>query len=232
MRKVIYIVLGIFVVLVVALFIVYTQLARIVSSELTKRAGVEVSMSRIYLTPNRISVSDFFVGNPPKTILPQALKIRSIHVDAPLGEYTKDNIVIEEISLHDVYVGLDFPGSRYKNSNWERITDNLKRNNDSEPSKNGKETEVLIKKLVLYNVEVQIAMEGNQKKVRTLKPFKKIEFTNVTSSGGIPSSQIMNLVMKEALREFLSPDNLQKMLRDAVDPNSGGPFKSLFSEAS
>lgn len=228
MKRVVRIVVIVIILLIAVAFLGYTQIARVVSHVLTDKAGVEVSIDRIQLTTNNIGIYNVDIENFPDSVLQTALQVKSTDIAAPLREYTKEEIVIEQITLRDLYIGLEFPGTSYSNSNWERIGKNLSSSNSSDAKEESKE--VLIKVLELHNIQVEIAMDGKHDKVKRMAPIKNLRFTNVTSSGGIPSAQIMNLIIQQALKDFLSPKNLENMIRQGLNPDSGA-LKGLFSEA-
>ncbi len=67
------------------------------------------------------------------------------------------------------------------------------------------------------------------------RPIERIELTNISSEGGVPTSQIMNIVMHETLRNIFSKEGLQNMLDGVLNPgDSGGgvmnTLKGLFSD--
>lgn len=232
MRKIIYTVFIVIIILVVAAFIGYTRLPSFISSTLSKKAKVAVSIQKIVFDTKNIQVSDLNVSNPEGSTLPTALTVDTINVDAPITNYFHDNIVIDQITLDTVYLSLEFYKPKSTTGNWTYIIANL---NENTGQKKENSTEILIKKLRLNNVEIDMYTHNSGTGVKRLKPIKKMEFTNITSSGGIPSAQIMNVVMQQALREIFSIQNLGNMLKDALTPqntpgNMLNTFKGLFSD--
>ncbi|NGX51108.1 MAG: hypothetical protein K1060chlam2_00965, partial [Chlamydiae bacterium] len=193
----------------------------------------------IHFSSSKIEADQIRVGNPRgynKT--PRALSIDSFSADVPLTRFFDDNIVIEEMLLDDVYLGLEFDSPRSKKGNWTTIMNNVSRNTTSEKKKakdKGETTSVLIKKLILTDLKVELAYKTGGQPNRKLRPIRRLELTNISSEGGIPTNQIMHIVMQETLRSIFSREGLQNMLEGVLDPgNRGGSaidtLKGLFSE--
>jgi len=240
MKKALMIIFGIIVVLCLVAVLVWNMLPTIVSHKLSKTAGVSVSIADIRFSSSMIGIDRINVGNPKgyaKT--PRALSIDTFTADIPLTRFFDDNIVINEMLLDDVYIGLEFDAPKSKNGNWTTIMNNVSKNTASEQkeAKNkGKSTSVLIKKLVITNLQIELAYKTGGQANRKLRPIERIELTNISSEGGIPTNQIMNIVMQETLRNIFSKEGLQNMLENVINPgDSGGgvmdTLKGLFSEA-
>lgn len=238
MKKVIFTTFIVIMTILVLLLIGYKLLPKILSYSLSKRAKVEVTINNIDLGYDSIEVEGIQVGNPKGSKLPQALKVKNVSAVAPIKNYFHDEIVIDSITLNDIYFGLEFYKKNSSNGNWTYIINNLTESNKKESAsqkKKGKEKQVLIKKLILTNLEIEMYTHGKDSQVKKLNTIKRLEFTNVTSSGGIPTAQIMNVIIQQALREIFSKEGIQNMLNDILNPNqsSGSSFfKDLFSEAS
>ena len=69
--------------------------------------------------------------------------------------------------------------------------------------------------------------------VRKLKPIKRLELNNISSEGGIPTAQIMDIIMSEMLRNVFSKEGLQNMLEGILSPggkhrlHSGVPKRTI-----
>lgn len=230
MKKLIKIFIGLVVLVFIALLVVWGTLPHLVSSKLSEKAKVPISIEGIQFTPSKISLSKIKVGNPPAyNIVPRALSVNKTKIIAPFTHFFKKKILIEELTMDDIYIGLEFDSKNSKNGNWTLIMNNL---NSEANKKDKKETDVLIKKTLLRNLIIEIAYKDTGKKQR-LKPIDKIELNNISSSGGIPSSQIMSIVMDQALRNIFSKEGIQNMLQDALSPNDGShsfmdSLKSIF----
>lgn len=222
-------IIGVIIIVFVGAALCYTVLPSIVSYALSKRAEVKVSVAGITLSSSDIKIKNLYIGNPSHSILPKALQVEEINVDVPINHFFKKKIVIPNLELDDLYIGLEFNSKKDHNGNWTFIMKNLS-DSDSNASKKS-DTEVVIKKLKLTNLEVAIVYKTEPKKIQKIK-IPSLEFSDVSSKGGIPSAQITQLVMRQALKRIFSKEGLQNMLKDVANPNEEGffeSFKSLFS---
>ena len=142
------------------------------------------------------------------------------------------------MTMDDVYIGLEFDSPNNKNGNWTTIMNNMSKSTkeDSDQAKaKGETTSVLIKRLVITDLQIELAYKTGGKPNRKLRPIDRIELTNISSEGGIPTAQIMNIIMQETLRNIFSKEGLQNMLDGILNPqDSGGgvmnTLKGLFSD--
>lgn len=237
MRKTLIIIFGVIVVLVLAAILVWNMLPSIVSRDLSKRTKVSVSIGAFGITPSSLKVDRIRMGNPPGSILKDALSIDEVKVSVPLTRFFDDNIVIDLMTMDDVYLGLEFESQRSTKGNWTTIMQNLKESTSSDKKKaqdTGKSTSVLIKKLIITDLQIELAYRSDRK-VRKLRPIEKIELDNISSEGGLPTAQITDIIMSEMLKEVFSKEGLQNMLQNVLpggDSGGGvqGVFKGLFSE--
>lgn len=141
--------------------------------------------------------------------------------------------------LADVYIGLEFDSPRSKRGNWTTIMNNVSKNTRSEQQKakaKGKSTKVLIKRLIITDLKIELAYKTGGRANRKLRTIDRIELTDISSEGGIPTGQIMNIVMQETLRNIFSKEGLQNMLEEVLKPsgsdrNTIETLKGLFSDA-
>jgi len=239
MKKALIIIFGIIVVLILGGILVWNMLPTIISHKLSKEAGVSVTIGDIQVSPSSVRVDSIRVGNPPEyKKTPRALSVDELGINVPLTRFFDDNIVIDEMTMDDVYVGLEFASSRSKNGNWTTIMNNMSKSTSDEKAKakkSGKSTSVLIKKLIITDLKIELAYKTGGKANQKLRPIDRIELTNISSEGGIPTSQIMNIVMQETLRNIFSKEGLQNMLEGVLDPSDSGggvmdSIKGLFSD--
>lgn len=208
-------------------YIAYGKLPTWISSNLSEKAKVDVNIETIQLDMENIKVANLAMGNPQQSTLKYALKVQDIDVKAPLMNYLFNPITINQIIMDNVYIGLEFYKAGSTDGNWTYIVANL--NEDVPQDSSGKE--VTIKKVTLKNINIELLTHQNGAKSRKLQPIKQLEFTNVTSTGGIPASQLANAIMKVTLKEIFSLEGIQNMLQNALNPkNVLSPLKNLFSD--
>ncbi|MEM7174904.1 MAG: hypothetical protein AAF443_03105 [Chlamydiota bacterium] len=238
MRKFLIITFSIIVVLVLVGIIGWNALPSWVSSALSKRAKVPVSIGSIRFLSPGVEVKNIRIGNPPNSILPHALQVATLQVNTPLTRFFDDRIVIDLMTMNDVYLGLEFQSQGSTKGNWSTIMSNLKQATKTEKTaaeKKGKTTSVLIKKLIITNLNIDLVYRTGDRRVRKLKPIRRLELNNISSEGGIPTAQIMDIIMSEMLRNVFSKEGLQNML-DGLLPSGGNSeaiqdsIKGLFSK--
>lgn len=208
-------------------YVAYGRLPGWISSNLSEKAKVDVNVEAINLDMDNIKVANLTMGNPEGSTLKYALKVQDIDLKTPLTNYLKNPVSINQIIMDNVYIGLEFYKVGSTDGNWTYIVANL--NEDMPQDSSGKE--VLIKKVTLRNINIELFTHQNGAKTRKLQPISQLEFTNVTSTGGVPASQLTNAIMKITLKEIFSREGIQNMLQNALNPkNVLSPLKNLFSE--
>lgn len=225
-------------ILILVGFLFYPRLPDMVSDHLSKSLKVAVDIGSIHLWPNTIEINNIEVANVPGGKLNKALSVETTIFKAPLFEYFKESITIEEISLDQVYLGLEFNSASGATGNWSKLIDNLNKTSKEEDRKNEKteKTKVLIKKLILTNIQADVVYAKDGGKIIKLKPIDRIELTNINSEKGVPTDQIMSSVLGQMLKSVFVQENLKNMLDDVLKEPTDSldsilqPFKGLFSE--
>jgi len=216
----------------VFIFFGWNYLPYWISSDLSKKLGVDVSISYINLGPRKIGIFNINVDNPSGYTLKQALDVKKLVSRAPITAYLKDNVEIDQITLSNAYLGLEIKSPTDQTSNWSQIMDQLK---TSLNQTGGQSKKILIRSLVVENLNIDLVIKSSSNKVKRIKPIKRIEFKNISSEGAFPASQLTQIIMREVLKEVLSPENFGNMLKQALDnPVQGSQdvmnsLKSLFS---
>jgi hypothetical protein len=227
-------------IILLGVFLLYSRLPDIASDKLTKMLKVAVQIEDIRLSYDKITIDSLEIANVPKSTLPKAFSVETLEFDTLLTNYMKDDIVIDEISLDKVYLGLEFVSPSNLTSNWTAILSPLTEESDSSKKDAKKATKgssleekktVLIKKLVLTNIQVEIVYKSKGSAVTKLAPIDKIVLTNISTEDGLPMNQIANSVLGEMLKSVLIKENM----KDALDSLTQSPentveglFKGLF----
>ncbi len=217
-------------ILLLAAFLLYSRLPDLLSDKLSKALKVAVQIEDVHLSFSNITLDHLEIANIPKSVLPKAFSAEKIAFDAPLINYVKDAIVIDEISLDQVYLGLEFASPTNLQSNWSTIMAPL----SAEKPSSETQKKVLIKTLILTNIQVEIVYKNKKGEIKKLPLIDKIVLTNINTEEGLPMNQIMNSVLGQMLKSVFLKENL----KDAIDgllqePESAvdkllTPFKGLF----
>lgn len=210
-------------------FIYWSRVPDMVADRLTKKLQVTVLVGDMRLGLNKISIDKLQVSNPPQyRLLSNAFTCDEIVVNAPLTGYLKKDLVIDEIDMNNVYIGFDFDSIKGASGNWTQIMKNLQKENKKVP-KSASDRTVLIRRLVLNNIQAEVAYEDGGK-VRRLPVIPQIVLTNISSKGGFPMDQITNSVLGKMLQSIFEQENVKNMLQNIFQTPSKllSPFEGLF----
>ena len=238
MKKALIIIFGAIVILCLSVILIWNMFPTILSHKLSKRAGVSVTFADIRISPSMVKADEIRVENPSSySRTPRALSVDQLTANVPFTQFFKKDVVIDEMTMDDVYIGLEFDSPSSRNGNWTTIMNNMSKSTSSEQEEakaKGKTTTVLIKRLIITDLQIELAYRNGAKPNQKLRPIDRLELTNISSEGGIPTAQIMNIIMQETLRNIFSKEGLQNMLEGVLRPgDSGGgigPLKGLFSD--
>lgn len=239
MKKVLLIIFSVIVALCFAGILVWNILPNIISHKLSKTAGVTVSIEDIKFSSSSIEVDTIHVHNPKgyhKT--KRALSVGTLTVDIPFSHFFDNKLVINEMTLDDVHIGLEFDSPKNPQGNWTTIMNHMSSSTTKEKNKakdTDKTTSVLIKTLVITDLKIELAYKTGNKANHKLRTLDKIVLNNISSEGGLPANQIMNIVLQETLRNIFSQEGLQNMLEGILNPNQSennviDTLKGLFSD--
>ena len=213
-------------------FIGYVLVLRIpsmLSKSLSKSFQVSVTMQDLSLSFHHVDIEQFAIANLPNQKLRTALQIQHSHVTAPLTEYTKEHIVIEEISLDNVYLGLEFDSAKSTKGNWSVLMQHLENSTSATHDKT-----VLIRKLIITNLTVEVAYLGKDGSRKTLPVIDRLELFDIQNDQGIPTEQILHSILGQMLKSVFIKENLKNMLDTILKvPNKSldtllSPLKGLF----
>ena len=129
-------------------------------------------------------------------------------------------MTIDEIVVRDIFVGVEFYDSKQKESNWNYILAT-----DEKKEKKG-EKDYLIRKLVLYNLTVQVTQSNGQ--VKRYPTIPKMEFYNISSETGFPIDQIEKAIFNLVLKDLFKKLNLDQILKDQLQKVPSKYLPQLF----
>lgn len=222
------------VVIIAAVLIVFFGWSRVpdwLASKLEEKLQVHVSIDDLHVTWDSIDIQKLEIGNPNKYKLPKAFSVEQILIEAPIPNYLHEQIVIDRMELDNIFVGLEFDNQKNKNGNWTVLMKNL---HDSIRSHRTDGKTVLIRKLILNNLQITLAYRDGSKSPQKIKTIKHLEFDNVTSEKGLPTEQITAIIMRHMLRSIFTLENLGNMLEGILESPQKAPqmilkpFKGLF----
>jgi hypothetical protein len=203
-------------VLLIGLYLLWNTVPNRLSKTLSRDLQTTVFIGDATFSLNKIGLNKISINSPKNSRLPQAFSCENLSVNTWVTEYLKKDIVIDEITLDQVYLGLEFDSPSSTNGNWTKLMNNLNQSGASNSSKSNKT--VLIKKLVITNIQCQVVYANKKDKAINLKPIDRIEFTNISSNQGFPVEQLSSSVLGKMLKEVFIRQNLEDMLKNLI-PN-------------
>jgi len=203
-------------VLLIGLYLLWNTVPNRLSKILSQGLQTTVFIGDATFSLNKIGLNKISINSPKNSRLPQAFSCENLSVNTWVTEYLKKDIVIDEITLDQVYLGLEFDSPSSTNGNWTKLMNNLNQSGASNSSKSNKT--VLIKKLVITNIQCQVVYANKKDKAINLKPIDRIEFTNISSNQGFPVEQLSSSVLGKMLKEVFIRQNLEDMLKNLI-PN-------------
>lgn len=200
MRKILWTTALFVFVLLFALLLFIQFSPSILSNTLTKMLQTKVTVKNIDYQSRAFTLEDFSLYNPPKYKIKKALSVKKTTFTTPYLNYIKPHTVIDKIELSDIDLSIIFTDSDNKRGNWYEIFSKL--DSPSNEKKNQEDTgsnrSVLIKELVLNNVEITLVRYG--KSPLKLKPIKHIKLENINSSDGLPTKQITRIIVRQVIK--------------------------------
>lgn len=209
--------------LVVLAVVVWMRLPSFAATLLSSKMKVPVHIEDLSISKELIDLKKLEIGNPHGFSLPRAFSTDQIQVAAPIGNYLDTDVVIDKLTMDQIYVGLEFASEGSSEGNWTTIMRNMKGKEPAEKKKGGKT--VLIKHIVLTDLSVDLLYQKSGS-VRHLPKMNKIELHNISSEGGLPINQIMNVVLQQMLLSIFKEQGLKNML-DSVIQIPGVPLQEL-----
>jgi uncharacterized protein involved in outer membrane biogenesis len=220
---------------VILFFLAKSRLPDMIASKLSKTLQVAVEIGDMNFTLETIKIENLEISNPRGYKLEHAFTVQEIMIQAPLTNYLKKDIVIDEIDLNNVYIGLEFESPQGTSGNWTTIMTNAQ-NAQTQSSKTSSDKTVLIKRLVLNNINADLLYQSDGK-VRHLPTIPQIVLVNISSQGGDLMDQLMSSALGQMLKEIFLKENLKEIMDKIFQQIPGGnpvqnalkPLKGLFN---
>ncbi len=219
----------------VVFFLAKSRLPDMIANKLSKTLQVSVAIGDMNFSFDSIKIDNLEISNPTGFKLEHAFTVQEIQIHAPLMGYLHNDIVIDEIDLNNVYIGLEFESPQGTTGNWTTIMNNAQ-NAQTKSSQSSSEKTVLIKRLVLNNINADLLYQSDGK-VRHLPTIPQIVLVNISSKGGDLTDQLMNSALGQMLKEIFIRENLKEVLDKIFQQIPGGnpvqdalkPLKGLFN---
>ncbi|HSX37942.1 MAG TPA: hypothetical protein VLE95_03835 [Chlamydiales bacterium] len=176
---------------------------------------VPVTIGSLALNKTSAEVSEFWVGNFPRSLSSTSFTAQSLQIHAGLQQIFSNPVVIDEIDIDNIFVGIEFYNAEGTDSNWTRIL------NEKEPKKKSSR-DYLIRTLMLRNLTVEVRQADGS--IKTYPTIQQMEFHNISKDTGFPVDEIekaiFDLMMKNLFKN-LPIDKLFKVLKPLPLPFLG-----------
>ncbi len=194
------------IVLIVIAVLIFLWLVKapIMSTYLTKKLGIPVTVRTISMWPSTTTIRYFKIANPHGYSPRTALEVKKIKIHYRWGALTSDPRVIDLITLNEMELNIDIQNKSGSNNNWAAIGAQM-------PTSSRSTREVLIKRLVLKDMTVNVTGSGAKALgVAGTKHFDQMEFHNINSKEGFPTKELVSQIFRGAglwkyLENFLNP---------------------------
>ncbi len=180
--------------------------APILSSYLTHKIKVPISISTISVWPHQTIMNGFRVKNPRGFKLPNALTAGKTTVDYKPEQLVSNPCVFDSIYMDKVYLGIEFSNATGTENNWTAIGSNI--------SDDGHGREVIIHKVVITNITVEVrGIQAKILQVPQMQTIERMEFDEIDSKNGFPTKELIRMIFQQAglekyIERILSPENI------------------------
>lgn len=179
-----------------ALIFLWLIKAPLLSSYLTNKLRVPVSIEKISIWPRVAIIRSFEVKNPDGFKNPIAFKARRAQIDYSFQELFGDPCIIDQILIDNIFLDIEF--SNQDSNNWIAIGAHMP------IQKSGQR--VIIHKLILSHFTIEIFGFGKTIK----KSVDRLEFDEVDSAKGFPTEEIIQKVFGGL--------EIEEFIKDAFNP--------------
>ncbi len=197
--------------LIIGGFLTYWNLPRLVSFMLSKNFGFRVSLEELNFYKQGLEINDLKIFNLKPSNYDPAVSCASINVAASLRQLIQKTLTIDEISLDQINLNIQFYDAAKEQSNFNDII------NTETPASHKKENKpYLIKKLLLKNLYVKLIFSnGKEKDVY----IEKLEFNNISEKSGFPVAQLEKAILHAVLKSIFKRFNIKNILKPLEPQN-------------
>ena len=182
---------------------------------------VPTYIQSVSINKDSIEIKEIILKNLPDSVLPTALKIENMIIEAPITTYLSDEIKLSSIICKDFFVGLEFESKGSSQGNWSILMENI---NHSAPSVHSFKKSVFIKKLIIKDATIHLTYK-DQPNYLSKYTIKEIVLHDLSSEGEFPMDQLTKIIIRESLKEIFSLKNITNMFKNYILPKiPSSPF--------
>lgn len=191
---------------------------------------VPVSVGNVFFSKKLIVIRDFVIYNPkhPHSDKPEAIRVKSIQVHSPYKNYLHDPMIIDEMTLKNVFVTIEYFNADQTESNWIFLNSRLDAPTKDKDKK--KERVIKIKKLRINGLDIDQVFFNNTFKHYKLAENKKqdeIVINNINTEKGLPLQEITQAIIRKIMAKITLLKGIKTLLEipEAIIKDIIKPFK-------
>ena len=191
------------IILILVGFVAFVWLMKVsfLSSYLSEKMRVPVSMSQVSIFPRHTSIRDFAIRNPKGFKSRTAFEVEKVDLDYNWRNLFGNPVILDQIILDQIFLRVEFSNGLGTQNNWTAIARGMPK------PERGKE--VIIRKLILLGVNVEITGLGLTGKAMR-RTVDRIELDDIDSRNGFPT--------EELIKQIFGGMGIQQFIKDAFNP--------------
>lgn len=201
--------LTIFILAIVAAFVLWMNRASCVAEYLSRHLHVPVTLQSLTLSKTEANLTQLWIGNPKQSQTSTAFTTEQVSVLSTVDQVLANPLVIDEIDISNIFVGIEYYPDGH--TNWGIILGGEKQ--DTKPGR-----DYLIRTLVLTNLTIVVTQANGQRK--QYPTLARMEFHNISSDTGFPISEIEKAIFNQMMKDLLKQLNLQDLFKQIPMPKN------------
>lgn len=179
--------------------------APIMSSYLTSRLKIPISIGNMSMWPSQTIMKNFKVPNPRGYGIPYALKAERTEIDYQLKNIFGDPCIIDMIEMDNILMSIIVTDAKGTKNNWAAL--GAKIPDEANPR------EIIIHRLVLTNISIEIRGLESLGVASQTKKIDRMEFDEIDSKQGFPTKELIAKIfegagMQKYIQELFNPENI------------------------
>ena len=156
LRNILFIVLFLFIIAIV----IYLNLGKIVASQLSMKLHTNVVIGKMIIRPSSFTIYDLTIFNPNASKLTIAFQAQELRFDIPLIRFLYPRILFEQITISNIYAGVEFYDKKNTYGNWRQLLNNLNSDEPKVAAQSLRTKTVYVNQLIFNNSTVDLAPYG------------------------------------------------------------------------
>ncbi|MBM3195504.1 MAG: hypothetical protein FJZ62_01985 [Chlamydiae bacterium] len=222
MKKLFVVLFFIAIVLGIGGAVIYSKRVSLINQNLSSLFSVPVSLQKFDLTMRSIFIGGFVIGNPPRSVVPNAMMVNTIQINAPLWNFIQPNTEVDSIVVNGIDVDVEFYDPFYQKMNWDPILGSST-SKTAEPQKEAGSS-VSVKKLTLQNLRITLRLPNQSPQVYTVRG--PVVYQNLDSRKGGVTKVVADLIVRIVMQQVFSVQGLTKF-GGSLFEGSVTPLKDL-----